>query len=285
MMINFLELLPVLAKCCQDDAKTVVEEAKRVAILMGRLMKYDDWVGHALKLFEDHPSSIGVLRCLCWMAEGASPLAKSKDIEKMSKIISSHCNYIDAKHQTAVLDIAEQLIGLYLEKEKQSQVKALHSGLDELAINDCDEEKTDEHNEGDERFIFKILVTVLALTSAHDDIDVENRAQNLLMEFSKNDLHRTALNAKYIGDIISEIEDLDCDHSERSERILLLFGVIKFCGIQAEYFDTANRSIKLVLENSEASAKIKILTAVSIVSLFFYELLKGYFKISFNRRC
>lgn len=266
IMVNFLETLPVLAKCCQDDVKTVVIEAKRVANLLGRLMNYNDWIDYVSKQYENHPNSLGALRCLCWMYECANQQEKSKDIEKISKLISSNCSYLDSIKQAVVLDLVDVLIDLHFLKEKENQTKPLHLELDELAISSYDDEKTESKIENEERFIFKTLVQTLSFTSAHNENDVESRAQNLLNKFSKTDLNRLTLNAKYVGEIINEIEDLDCEHSERSERILLLYGIIKFCGIQIEYFDAVRNAVKNVLENGEASAKVKVLTGVAIVS-------------------
>lgn len=266
IMVSFLEILPILTKCCQDDVKTVVIEAKRVVNLLGRLMYYNDFIEHVLKQFENHSYSLGALRCLSWMFAAANKQDKSIDVERIGKLLSNNCSYLDTKRQMVVLDIAKELMSLHIQKEKEQQTKPLHLELDELAISNCDDEKFESKIENEERYIFKILVLVLSFTSAHDECDIENRAQNLMKIFSKTDLHRMTLNAKYIGEIVNEIEDLDCEHTERSERILLLYGIIKFCGIQIEYFDAIKNAIKMVLDNSETSAKVKILTGIAIVN-------------------
>lgn len=43
---KFIDVFPVLAKCCQGDEPDVVKESQRVAYLMGQLLKYDDWMPH-----------------------------------------------------------------------------------------------------------------------------------------------------------------------------------------------------------------------------------------------
>lgn len=240
---KFLETLPALAKCCQDDERIVVNEAKHVATLMGRLLTYDDWFEHALNSLRKHKVSLGLLRCISFLFGGAENRNKSKTICRMAKVLADPdiCHSLDERYQSTTLDIVEQLVDLHLA--------------------DANENKTNQ-----EKYLFEILLKTTALSNAHDTPAIGHRGEVLIAKISRSPANRMRFHAKYVGEIIKSIEDLDCEHSERSERILLLYGCIKLCGFQIEYFDTIKQAIQLVLNHSDVNAKIKILTATSIVS-------------------
>lgn len=266
---KFFEVFPILSKCCQDNDQSIVEEAKRVAILIGQLINYNDWIEHAKKGLESYPSSLGILRCFTSLFSGTENHAKTNNIQAISKRLADPaiCHSLLDNYQNSLLDITEQLVTLHLAKAKAEQIKPLHVEIDELSINaDIDENECGKCDE--EEYLFQILIKVLALSNAHNNKCVEKRGTQILNELCKSQLNRLTLNGKYVKTIIESIEDLDCEHSERSERILLLYGCITLCGFQIEYFDAMKMAIRMVIENSTPNAKIKILTAVSIVSLF-----------------
>lgn len=243
--VKFLETLPVLSKCCQDDERIVVGEAKHVATLMGRLLAYDDWTEHALNELQKHKPSLGLLRCISHSLGGADNSSKLKTIYRFAKAISDPtiCHSLNERYQSTILDLVEQLVDLHLANGDQG-----------------------ENRPQEEKDLFEVLVKTCSLSNAHDTHAVGQRGEAILDKLCCSSANRMILQAKYVGEIVSSIEDLDCEHSERSERILLLFGCIKLCGFQIEYFDTMKQAIKLVLDHSEPNAKIKILTATSIVS-------------------
>lgn len=244
---KFMEVFPTLAKTCQDDDKNVVEEAQRVAYLMGRLLNYDNWMEHAIRDMRKFPSILGILRCFNALFAGAELHDKQNSIEEIAKLISTTemCHNIDESYQNALLDLIEQMVDIYLDKF-DSTVNA-------------------ESNE-EEKYLFEVLVKAVALSNAHENDEITNRGQHLYERFCRGERNRVILQGKYTKDVIESVEDLDCEHSERSERIVMLFGCIKLCGFQTEYFETIQAAVEMVLENSSANAKIKILSAVSIVN-------------------
>lgn len=251
--VKFLDVLPVLSKCCQDDERIVVDEAKHVATLMGRLLTYDDWIEHALNSLQKLKPSLGLLRCISFLFAGADDRLKFKTVHQIGKTIADPaiCHSLDERYQSTILDITEQLVDLHLANE------------------DCNTEE-DENRAKEARYLFEILVKTCALSNAHDTQAIGQRGEGLIDKLCGSSANRMTFHAKYVGEIVKSIEDLDCEHSERSERILLLYGCIKLCGFQIEYFDTVKQAIQLVLEHSEVNAKIKILTATSIVSINIY---------------
>lgn len=244
-MVKYMETLPVLSKCCQDDERIVVDEAKHVATLIGRLLPYDDWIEHALNELRKHKSSLGLLRCISHSFGGVDKSSKLKTIYRLAGAIAdpSICQTLDERYQSTILDLVEQLVDLHLANDKQG-----------------------ENKPEEEKYLFEVLVRTCSLSNAHCTEAIGHRGEALLDKLCRSSANRMLLQAKYVGEIVSSIEDLDCEHSERSERILLLYGCIKLCGFQIEYFDTIKEAIKLVLDHSEANAKIKILTATAIVS-------------------
>lgn len=243
---KFIEIFPVLAKCCQDDEQKVVKEARRVAFLMGQLLKYDDWMLHTVKTLKSFPTNLGILRCFDSLFAGADELVKQKSVENISKLIATTeiSHNLKSPFQSAVLDLTEQLVHIYLKK-----------------INDDDNEIPEE------RYLFEILVKMIALSHAHDNEAIIKQGLEIYDQFCRTKQNRMILQGKYTGDIIENIEDLDCEHSEQSERILMLYGCIQLCGIQIEYFQQIISAIKLVMENSKPAAKVKVLSAVAMVSL------------------
>lgn len=244
--VKFLETLPVLSKCCQDDERCVVDEAKHVAKLMGRLLTYDEWIEQTLGQLEKLKPSLGLLRCVSFLFAGADERFKFGTGWRVAKAIAdpSVCHSLDERYQSAILDIVEQLVDLHL----------------------ANDDAEHDNRSMEEKHLFQILVKTSSLSNAQSTDALGQRGERLINKLCRSPANRMAFNAKYVGSIIDSIEDLDCEHSERSERILLLYGCIKLCRFQVEYFDSMKRAIRLVLSHSEVKAKIKILTATSIVS-------------------
>lgn len=247
--VKFLEVLPVLSKCCQDDESIVVDEAKHVAILMGRLLSYDEWIELALSSLQKLKPSLGLLRCFSSLFDGAENRFKYKTTFRVAKVLADPtiCYSLDERYQSVILDIIEQLVNLHV-------------------VNENNNVEGGGKRQEEEQHLFEILVKTCALSNAHNTQAVEQRGECLLDQLCRSTANRAIFQAKYVGEIVKSIEDLDCEHSERSERIILLYGCIKLCGFQIEYFDTIKQAIQLVLANSETNAKIKIFTATSIVS-------------------
>lgn len=243
--VKFVDALTMLAKCCQDDERIVVDEAKHVATLMGRLLIYDDWIEHALNALQKYKPSLGLLRCFCCLLDGVDNDKKSKTTDRIAQIFAdaSISHSLDKRYHSTILDTVEQLVDLHLSNP------------------------TDECREEERKFLFEILVKVCSLANAHDAMQIGERGKELLNKLCRSPANRSKFQGKYVAAIVESIDDLDCEHSERSERILLLYGCIKLCGFQIEYLDTVKRAIELVLEHSNANAKIKILTATSMVSV------------------
>lgn len=254
---KFMEMFPVLAKACQDDESSVVREATRVAFLMGQLLNYSDWMEHAIRDLKKFPSYLGILRCFNSLFAGAELERKQNSVEEIAKLISTSkmCHNLNEVYQSVLLDLTEQMVVIHLNKVEMNDQPDVASSSNLLA----DEEK----------YLFEILVKSIALSNAHENEDITNRGLKLYEQFCSSPTNRVILQGKYMKDVIDDIEDLDCEHSERSERIVMLFGCIKLCGFQKEYFHSIQAAVKLVLENSTANAQIKVLSGVSMVSVWF----------------
>lgn len=248
---KFMGVFPVLAKTCQDDEKSVVKEALRVAFLMGQLLDYNDWMAHAMRNLEKYPNSLGILRCFNSLFAGSEMELKKASVENISKLISSSdmCHNLNDTFQGALLDLIEQLVDIYLNK-MESDVKT-----------------DDENISNEEKYLFEILVKTIALSNAHENEEIAERGINLYDKFCQTPKNRIAMQGKYLANVINNIEDLDCEHSDGSVRIIMLFGCIKLCGFQTEYFNALQTAILMVLEHSNANAQIKILSGVSMVCI------------------
>lgn len=251
---KFMEMFPVLAKACQDDEKSVVKEAKRVAFLMGQLLDYTDWMEHAVRDLKKYPSYLGILRCFNSLFAGAELEHKRNSIEDLAKLISSTemCHNLNNIYQNDLLDLIKQMVVIHLDKANMIEQPGSESSSNLLA--------------DEERYLFEILVKTVALANAHENEEITTNGMKLYEQFCKGPENRVILQGKYMKDIINDIEDLDCEHSERSERIVMLFGCIKLCGFQKEYFYAIQSAVKMILDNSTANAQIKVLSGVSMVS-------------------
>lgn len=260
---KFMDVFPALAKVCQDEEKGVVKEAYRVAFLMGQLLSYDDWMVHALRDLKKHPNHLGVLRCFTALFSGAEIDDKRNSIAEISKLISTSemCHSLNENYQSILLDCIEQMVIIHL-----SKIGANKETEEEAKEEKKEQTKEENLTENEEKYLFEILVKTIALSNAHSNEEIANRAINLYEKFCQTPVNRINLQGKYLKDVIDDIEDLDCEHSERSERIIMLYGCIKFCGFQTEYFDSMKTAIKMVLDNCTANAQIKVLSGVSMVS-------------------
>lgn len=244
---KFVDVFPVLAKTCQDDDKSVVKEAQRVAFLMGQLLNYEDCMAHGMRYLEKYPNNLGVLRCFGSIFAGAEMDDKQNSVENVAKLISTTemSHSLNETYQMALLDLIQQLITIHLNKIATNSNNAI---LDE------------------EKFLFEALVKTIALSNAHENKEILAYGMSLYENFCQTSEHRAVLQGTYMGNVVNAIEDLDCEHTERSERIIMLFGCIKLCGFQMEYFNSLQLAIQMVLEHSDANAKVKILSGVSMVS-------------------
>lgn len=275
---KFIDVFPVLAKCCQDDEPDVLRESKRVAYLMGQLLKYDDWMPHMMKSLKTHPTNLGILRCFDAMFAGADPFVKRKSVHDMLKIISTTeiSHSLSEYFQSSLLDLVERVVAIYLEKVNEYG----RTG------NKCES----ENQISDEKYLFDILVKTVALSDGHENDTIHKRGIEIFHQFCQSDQNRKNLQAKYMAGVIECIDDLDCEHSEYSERIIRLHGCIKFCGFQKEYFQSMKNAIKLVLENSTPHAKVKVLAAVAMVRAHPFLIIIGIsisiiLNYSLNRQC
>lgn len=241
---KFIDVFPVLARCCQDDELDVVRESQRVAYLMGQLMKYNDWMPHMMKSLKTYPTNLGILRCFDSLFAGADLAAKRQSVDDILKLISTTeiSHSLDEYFQSTLLDLVDRMVAIYLN-------------------NKCE----NENQISKEKYLFDILVKTIALSDGQENDTIHKRGVEIFDRFCQSDQSRIHFQAKYMAEVIESIDDLDCEHSENSERIIRLHGCIKFCGFQKEYFQSMKNAIKLVLENSTSHAKVKILAAVAMV--------------------
>lgn len=251
---KFVEVFSILSKACQDDEKSVLKEAQRVAFLMGKLLNYNDWMEHAMRDLKKFPCCLGILRCFNSLFNGAEMEHKQENVEEIAHLISTSemCHNLSEAYQNTLLDLVEHMIDIHLCKIKKDKISEI---------------KFDSKLANEEKYLFEILVKTVALSNAHDNEEIANRGLSLYEKFCRSPENRVVLQGKYMKNVLNDIEDLDCEHSERSERIIMLYGCIKLNGFQKEYFDSIQSSVKLVLENCTANAQIKILSSVSMVKI------------------
>lgn len=282
---HFEEIYPALVKCCQDTDSKVVKEAIYIAKLIGTFLMFEFWFERKLLHLRDMKGStaVGVLRCFSAMFSGASVDDKMHEVERLTGLLSCWevVHILSAQFQLALLEFTEQLldlhfhkinIGVPLEEDCNCEIRPK---LEQTPQTSADEkQKTGEndskppkfHKKLEERFLMQILVKIISFANGIGDETLRERALVVLNKLAGSADNLESLYEDHVGDFIDLIQDLELEHSERSDRILLLSGCLSLCGFRRSYFNEAKEALKAVLKNSEPNAKIKILSAVSIVS-------------------
>lgn len=293
---HFETIYPSLIKCCQDTDAKVVAQAKYVAKLIGTFLIFEFWFERKLSHMKNMKmsSSTGVLRCFSALLNGTHTESKMHEIERIACLLSywEVVHNLDARFQMALLELTEQLVDLYLHKieigypvdelrideEKHQILLSKENVFEEKADKTKDSENSSkEENEVEpkpikfykqleERFLLQILVKIIAFADGLGDKCLREKALVVLNKLAGTPENLEYLYESHIGDFIDLIEDLELEHTERSDRIYLLSGCLLLCGFRESYFNQMKEALKKVLTNSETNAKIKILSSISMVS-------------------
>lgn len=248
---KFIEIYPVLAINCMDSEKTIVAEAVKVSQLLGMLLEYDSWIQHGINDLESR-HNLGFLRCFTYIYKGSLD-EKYKDMARIAGITAdpNFSHSLKPRFQEGVLDMVELLVEMYI---KSSEL--LSAGIQNLNLQD---------NSDIVPHLYTTLVKVIALSDESQEI--QNRAKELVIRLAGGDDKVKDLHSQHLNNVLNTIEDLDSEHSELSEPILLLHGMIWYCGFRTQYMDKMNDCIKTVIEHGQPGARIKILSAVSVVCI------------------
>lgn len=245
--VKFIEVLPPLANCCMDQVEPIADEAMKVAELIGMLIDYESWKGHAFDALQKSPT-LGVLKCFSALFVGAGD-DKANDVHRIATMLldNSICHSVKPKYQEALLRIVDVLVELFLNRPVEIEVNSI--SLDDV--------------KSTEECLYTLLVTIISLAENNDNL--QQRGNDILVKLAGNSSTVSKLNAKYLGRVIDSIEDLDSENSELSDVIILLHGLIVHCGFRKEYLGSMKTAITLVLDHATPAAKIKIFAAISKV--------------------
>lgn len=245
---KFIDILPVLCKCCQDDERSIVEEAERVAILMGELLNFDDWLLHALGALEKSPNHVGTMRCFGYLFSGAHIEHKKHSISTITaKICDAElCHNTSSTYQAALLSLIDQLV-------------------DSDMIRMVNKSEIDESSIDEEKHLFCIIVKTTVASYAHNIDAINERAINIYTRFCKTPENRYALQGKYGAHVIIDNEDLEFDYTDESMYVIRLYGYILLFGFQHEFYEALSNSIQVILTKGSANAKVKIFAAIASV--------------------
>lgn len=252
---KFFEIYSVLSKYCSDAEVEVAKEAIRVAKLTGMLLEYRSWIDHGIDGLEKSPH-LGSLTCFYGLYSEALKVDKAKDVKKISKLLAnpSICHSEKALYQKTLLQLLNVLVDLYLETDDAS----IDEQMNKITLSsECDAE----------RHLYIVLVKVIALSESNGTIP--EMGKDILIKLAKGSWELSTLHAQYCGKLIDSLEDLDSENSENSEPIVILHGIIWLCGYQSVYLDSMKMAIRTALDNAAPSGKIKIFSAISVVSLIF----------------
>lgn len=247
---KFIEIAPVLLRHCVDPVTEVSGEALKVSGLMGMLLRYSDWIPHGLEALRSSPH-LGQMKCFTEMFRNSQPDERKKDLRAICEILVNPtiCHSIQSDYQRTLLELLSILVEIHL------QTNSISQSVENLDI---------KSSQSVEELLYTILVKVISLLPENDPLTSDGLALlDRLSTSSTSSLHR-----RFLSNVLKTLDDdLDSDNSERSEPILLLHGLIKLGQFQPETLPQLTSSIAIVMHRENASARIKILSAVSVAML------------------
>lgn len=250
---KFIEVAPVLLRHCVDPVKEVSEQALKVSSLLGMLLRYSDWIQHGLEALRACPH-LGQMKCFTEMFRNSHPDERKENLRDVCEILVNPviCHNIQLEYQRTLLDLLGILVEIHLQT-----TYSISKSLENIKINS---------SQSVEELLYTILAKVISLLPENDALFSDGLS--LLSRLAEpSSLHR-----RFLSNVLATLaDDLDSDNSERSEPILQLHGLIKLGGFQPETLTQLTASIETVMNRENASAKIKVLSAVSVAMLHWSE--------------
>lgn len=265
---KFVEIAPVLLRHCVDAERDVAAEALRVAQLLGMLLKYDDWIGHALAALRSAPH-LGQLKCFAAMFEAAEVAERRRHVREVAEILCNPtvCHSQKAEYQRTLIGLA----GLLLEMHCRNGERSLDESVGELSL----VEVVPLAQKSVEELLYIVLVKVLAMTDGDDGKELHNSAAKLFSTLCSascggdgaggDDIAAAGrMHTRYLTGVLRTLnDDLDTENSEHADAIVLLHGLIKLAGFRAQTLAAISGAIELCQKHATCAARIKILAAVS----------------------
>lgn len=259
---KFIEIAPVLLRHCVDGVREVSEEAVRVATLLGMLLKYDDWIGHALTAMRSEPH-LGQLKCFASMYGAAEESERRQHLREVCEILCHPmvCHNEKTEYQRTLIGLAGLLLEMHCQNSIEMDGRTLHESVSELTI----AEAVPLGKKSVEELLYILLVKVMAMTNDGDDAQAQELYKAADKHFAKLCIEDTAhMHARYLPTLLRSLhEDLDTENSEHADAIILLHGLIKLAGFQAQTLSAISSAIELCMKHATYAARIKIFAAVS----------------------
>lgn len=258
LSVKIIDIFPSLCESCTYN--DCYEESVSVTNLLGCLLEYSSWnkyVFEQLKL----SAKLGQLICFTEMFRYAPDAEKSIDINCISIILmeSTICHNINEKYQHVLLQLVSQIVDLYHKNIIEMKAK-------QLSITD-DEYDKNLPTADTKANIYTIIIKVIALTETCEKNKI--LGEQLLEKLVGGKENVQIAHGMYLKNVLISIEGLDVKESERAEPILLLHGIIQFCGFQIEYLTEMVNAIQMVLNEGSSNGKIKIFSAICLVNSFY----------------
>lgn len=253
--VKIIDIFPSL--CQSSTYSDCYAESVSVANLLGLLLEYSAWnsyVFEQLKL----SAKLGQLICFTEMFRYADNGKKSNDLNRISLILldPTICHNMNEKYQHVLLELVAQLVDLYLTDIISLETK-------QLMISDENDKNGSTTTADTKANIYTIIIKIIALTETSDKN--KNVAEQLLEKLVGGKENVSTAHGMYLKTVLTSIDGLDVKESERSEPILLLHGIIKFCGFQIEYLAEMVSAIQMVINDGSPNGKIKIFSAICLV--------------------
>ncbi|XP_037937223.1 dynein assembly factor 5, axonemal [Teleopsis dalmanni] len=264
MTAKFFEIFPEISRACRDEEVEVNKEAYKVADIMGRLFSYADWCEHGFDGLAKNARE-GYLKSFYYMFK-VSCGVKEEDLLRVSRILIepefSQCLKIYFQ------DYVIKLVQVILKKCNINTMDPTDNTIDisndnlTLSVDIADEFLKNV-------YITTMKVMALSYESEHSIArDIKIRGYSILQQLAeKRGTTIDGLHEELFTSALAYVVDLDAPIDERSEPLLLFYGLIAIGNFHHTYMEQLKSKILLVWKHYKNMAKIKVFSAISIAML------------------
>lgn len=229
-----MEIIPVLASKCNDEDRQVAKEALKASKLLGILIDFNNWKGHALESLIKW-RNLGNLKCLTALFASSAQDCKWQGVDEiLAAVVEVELYYMaDGEFQEHLLYLMDMLLKGYKEHQEEKSTVAVQYKF------------------------YRIIMTILSFCGPEEEI--QSRAEELLQNMITIN---PKLHEDHLPTILSGFDFLE-DGSDES--ILFLHGLIVYGGMRVAYLTPLKEAIKKVLHDSDNSeGKVKLLSGLAI---------------------
>lgn len=202
---KYFDINAVLCKTCQDQDVQVAKHALEVAKLVGHFVDAKTWSKYIFDELKVRQNKLGILKCMIALYQHSSDAARYENLLTIAQILSdsSICHNNDETFQLELMKLLETLI----------------AGI----------------TAGDEKTVESIYVVAMKSTAVSYDTESIKTAGSYVLNQLVNYANMrdiSSMHAKFLKSTLDTLDLLDKPNDDSFEQVLILYGIICFCGFQ-----------------------------------------------------